>query len=128
MVVLGEKSLLVGRSHFQIMDAFAYEISDTQASVGQRPVLTDRLLLDRPQIGERIAAWVVVVLSRRIKPPRVNTAVGLEHACPGRRENSRLDLRALVGGADRTPLLIEDVQLSNAFGFWNHDRVNPRLT
>src|SRR5207245_1257427 len=106
-----QKSLLVGGSHFHVVDAFYVREIGTQAGVGQRPVLPDGLLLDRAQVGERIVAGVVVVLVAPDKTAEREYRIWVERTGPGRSDVEGLDLRSLVGRADGIAILVGDVQV-----------------
>ncbi len=128
--VLVQKSLLIGGSHLDVVDAFHIGDIRAQAGVGQRPVLADGFLLDGAEVGKRIVAGVVVVLVAPDKAAQREHRIGIERPGPRWRDVEGLDLRALVGRADRDCRSESShVQVvERQFGVWNQERVKPRFT
>src|SRR5208337_106787 len=99
-VVFRQKGVLKYHSRLQVVDAFHVRDLGATAGIGQPTSLANGLALDiRLEVGERIAARVVVVSILAHPPSQREHGVGIEEARPSGRNVNRLDLRTLIGGA-----------------------------
>ena len=135
-VVFGQECVLEKDSRLQVVDAFRVSDLGANAGVGQPASLADGLELKiRHEVGERIAARVVVVSILAHPAAQREHGLVIQQAGPGGRNVHRLDLRTLIGGPTSTvgtQATVVDHQAVSCRGvlgvvrirFLNQDRVN----
>ncbi len=100
--MLGEKSLFVHGPELDVVFAFYIIKLCVAADIGEKAKLADGFPLQawRAEIGERILAWVIVVLIAPREGAQREHGVVIEDVCPSWRDVVSADARTLVGRAD----------------------------
>ncbi len=93
---LGEESLLVNDTGLEIVNALHDETVPPRARVGEPAVLGNGLQLQVTQVGERIAAWIIVELIVPHEGAKGEHRVWTHYMVPRWSDVEGSDLRALV--------------------------------
>src|SRR5580704_7734025 len=101
--MFGQKRLLVSDTCLDVMFAFHIREGCASTGIGEIPELGDGLALKarRPEIRERVVAWIVVVLVVSDVCADREHGTRADQPRPGRCDVKGSDLRALVGRAHR---------------------------
>ena len=109
VIVLGEKCLLVHCSGFHVVNALHVRHTRASARIRQGAILAYGLLLEvrGPEIGEGIAAWIIVVRVAPHVKARGQHGVGTDQVIPSWRDVECADFGALIRGTNHVAVRIE---------------------
>ena len=119
-VVFIEERLLVDDSCLDLVDPLDVGKIGSKPSIGERAVLTYRLSLQAgwPEVRERVATGVVVVVVAAYERAQSKYGVRIQHMGPGRGNVEGPDLGALIRRSD-------DISVRVSAGKGCHLRFNP---
>jgi hypothetical protein len=96
VVILRKERLLIGDSHFYILNPFCVREIRQRAGVRQRSVLRNALRLKRTKVRKRILTRVVIVAVMPHEAAEGEHQARVDEAGPGRRNIVSLDLGELI--------------------------------